>query len=543
MKIFSPIVLGLLAASALVLSGCGGDGGSAKDQASKTLTLHRGNSAEPLTLDPQLASGTWENNIIGDMFIGLLTENAAGKPVPGMATGWTTSPDGLTWTFKLRDAKWSDGVPVTADDFVYSFRRLLDPATLAQYASLQYVIKNAEKVNSGELPPEALGVRAIDPHTLEIKLAYPAPYLLGLLTHYTAMPVPAHVVKEKGNDWIKPENIQVNGPFKLTEWRSNDYVHIVKNPAFYDAANVCLDDIFYYAITDNNTAERQVREGKLDINNDFPGQKLEFLNQQLPGYVHIHPYLGTTYYAFNTRRKPFDDARVRNALAMALDRDFMTDKILKSGQIPAYSLVPPGVNNYPKGARAKWASLSLEERRAKARELLTEAGFGPDHPLEFEFTYRNTGDNPRVAPAVQSDWSQIAPWVKATITGVETQIHYDNLRTGDFDVGDAGWIADYNDAQNFLYLLQTKTKQMNYGRYSNPEYDALVDQSNHELDMQKRAAIMRQAEQLMLDDMPVIPMWYLVNKALVNPRVTGWEDNIVDIHRSRYLCFKSDDAG
>ncbi len=542
----SHLLFGLLAAAMLALSACGSgndNGSSGSGKAGKTLTLHRGNSAEPLTLDPQLASGTWENNIIGDMFIGLLTENAAGKPVPGMATGWTTSEDGLTWTFTLRDAKWSDGVPVTADDFVYSFRRLLDPATLAQYASLQYVIKNAEKVNSGELPPEALGVRAIDPHTLEIKLEYPAPYFLGLLTHYTAMPVPAHVVREKGKDWIKPENVQVNGPFKLTEWRSNDYVHIVKNPSFYDAADVCLDDIYYYAITDNNTAERQVREGKLDINNDFPGQKLEFLNKQLPGYVHIHPYLGTTYYAFNTRRKPFDDARVRNALAMALDRDFMTDKILKSGQIPAYSLVPPGVNNYPKGGRAKWAGLSLDERRAKARALLMEAGFGPDHPLEFEFTYRNTGDNPRVAPAVQSDWSQIAPWVRPTITGVETQIHYDNLRTGDFEVGDAGWIADYNDAQNFLYLLLTKTKQMNYGRYSNPEFDALVDQSNHELDMQKRAAIMRHAEQVMLDDMPIIPMWYLVNKALVNPRVTGWEDNIVDIHRSRYLCFKSDNAG
>ncbi len=528
-----------LLAGLLALGACGGPSSDKVDDGA--LVMHRGNSAEPLTLDPQKASGTWENNIIGDMFIGLFTENADGNPIPGMATSWTTSEDGLTWTFSLRDAKWSDGVPVTAHDFVYSFQRILNPENLAQYASLLYPIKNAYAVNTGKLSPDNVGVKAIDDHTLEIKLEYPAPYLPGLLTHYTSMPVPAHIVKAKGNDWIKPENIAVNGAFKLVEWRTNDYVHSVKNPLFYDADNVCLDEIYYYAIVDNNTAERQVREGRLDVNNGFPGQKLAFLNKQLPGYVRVHPYLGTTYYVFNMRKKPFDDARVRNALAMALDRDFMTGEILKSGQIPAYSLIPPGVANYPKGGLVSWAKLSLAERKAKAKDLLIEAGFGPDHPLEFEFTYRNSGDNPRVTPAVQSDWNEIAPWVHVTITGVETQIHYDNLRTGDFQVGDAGWIADFNDAENFLYLLLTKTNQMNYGKYSNPAYDAMVERSNHELDPVKRAELMQRAEQMMLDDMPVIPMWYSVNKALVNPKVTGWVDNVVDIHRSRYLCMPKDD--
>ncbi len=537
MTYFSKLAIGILAASALALSGCGGGGNKTEDEG---LTLHRGNSAEPLSLDPHQASGTWENNIIGDMFIGLFTENAAGEPIPGMAENWTTSEDGLTWTFTLRDAKWSDGVPVTANDFVYSFRRILNPETLAQYASLLFAIKNAEAVNSGKLPGDKLGVRAIDDHTLEIKLEYPAPYLPGLLTHYTSMPVPAHVVKEKGNDWIKPENIQVNGPFKLVEWRTNDYIHSAKNPLFYDAANVCLNDVFYYPTVDNNSAERQVREGRLDLNTDFPGQKLEFLNKQLPGYVRIHPYLGTTYFSINTRTAPFNDKRVRNALGMALDRDFMTAEILKSGQIPAYSLVPPGVANYPKGASVKWAGLSLDERKAKAKALLMEAGFGPDHPLEFEYVYRNTGDNPRVAPAVQADWNDIASWVHVTISGTETQILYADLRAGEFEVGDGGWIADYNDAQNFLYLMETKTGQMNYSRYSNPEYDDLVERSNNELDMQKRAILMRKAEQVMLDDMPVIPMWYVVNRALVNPKVTGWVDNIVNIHRTRYLCIDRD---
>ncbi len=532
MKNISRLTLGIIIASALILSGCGGN----KEAEEIGLTLHRGNAAEPFSLDPHQSSGTWENNIIGDMFVGLFTENEAGEPVPGMAENWSTSEDGKIWTFTLREANWSDGVPVTAHDFVFSLRRILNPDTLAQYASLLFAIKNAQAINNGELPLDDLGVRAIDERTLEIVLEYPAPYLPGLLTHYTSMPVPAHIVKEKGSEWIKPENVQVNGPFKLEEWRTNDYVHSVKNPRFFDADNVCLNEIFYYPTVDNNSAERQVREGRLDLNTDFPGQKLEFLNKQLPGYVRVHPYLGTTYFSFYTRTKPFDDKRVRNALGMALDRDFMTAEILKSGQIPAYSLVPPGMANYPKGARVLWAGLSLDERRTEAKKLLVEAGFGPDNPLNFEYVYRNTRDNPRVAPAVQADWNDIAPWVNVTITGTETQILYANLRSGEFEVSDGAWIADYNDAQNFLYLLETRTGQMNYAKYSNPEYDDLVDRSNKELDVEKRAALMRKAEQIMLDDMPIIPMWYEVNRALVDPRVSGWTDNIVDIHRSRYLC-------
>jgi oligopeptide transport system substrate-binding protein len=532
------LLAGFLIALVLSLSACGNKKG-AEDAG---LVLHRGNAAEPLSLDPHQASGTWENNIIGDMFVGLFTVNAAGEPVPGMAKDWTTSEDGLTWTFTLRDASWSDGVPVTADDFVFSFQRIMNPDTLAQYASLLFAIKNAEEVNNGEMAVTDLGVRAINAHELEIKLDYPAPYLPGLLSHYTAMPVPAHIVREKGAAWIKPENIEVNGAYKLTEWRTNDYVHSIKNPLFFDAENVCLDEVYYYPTVDNNSAERQVREGRLDLNTDFPGQKLEFLNKQLPGYVRVHPYLGTTYFSLNTRKAPFNDKRVRNALGMALDRDFMTAEILKSGQIPAYSLVPPGVANYPKGPQVKWAGLTLEKRRENAKNLLMEAGFGPDNPLEFEYVYRNTRDNPRVAPAVQADWNDIAPWVHVTISGTETQILYANLRAGEFEVSDGGWIADYNDAQNFLYLMETKTNQMNYSKYSNPVYDDLVDRSNRELDVEKRAALMRQAEQIMLDDMPVIPMWYEVNRALVDPKVTGWVDNIVDIHRSRYLCFKREDA-
>jgi len=521
-------------ASMLILAACGGAAEEARESAG--IVLHRGNTAEPLTLDPHKASGTWEQAIISDMFIGLFTENAAGEPVPGMAASWTVSDDGLIWTFSLHEASWSDGVPLTADDFVFSMRRLLDPETVAQYASLLYLIENAQSVNEGDLPVDQLGVHAIDPHHLEIRLEHPAPYLPGLLTHYTAFPVPAHIVREHGDAWVQPANIEVNGPYKLMQWRTNDFVHVRKNELFADAENVCIDDVYYYPTNDTNTAERRVRNGELDLNSDFPGQRIDFFRREIPDYVHVHSYLTTDYLSFNTTRAPFDDVRVRLALSMAVDRDFIVENVLKAGQISAYSLVPPGIANYSQGATSPWKDDSLDARRAEARRLLEAAGFGPDNPLRFEYTHRNTRDNPRIAPVLQSDWRQIAPWVEVDIAGIETQIHYDNLRTRNFQVADGAWVADYNDAQNFLYLLETRSGPMNYSGWSNADYDQRVDESSFILDPELRAEVMQGAEQLMLDNAPIAPLWHNVNKNLVNPRVTGWVDNSADIHRTRYLC-------
>lgn len=520
-------------ASALALTACGGGGDSAD---SDGVVLHRGNGAEPLTLDPHKASGTWENNIIGDMFIGLFTENAAAEPIPGMATDWSVSEDGLSWTFTLREAVWSDGEPVTAEDFEFAFRRILDPATLANYASLLYPIRNARQVNAGELAPEELGVTAIDAQTLRIDLEFPAPYLPGLLTHYTTFPVPQHVVEQYGDAWVQPQNIVTNGPYTLVNWRANDFVLSERNALFWDNENVCVDEVFYYPTVDNPAAERRVRNGELDLNVDFAGQNLDFLRREIPDYVRVHPYLGIIYFAFNTTEAPFDDPRVRNALSMAVDREFIANDILRAGQIPAYSFVPPGVNAYPGDARISWEDTPVEERREMARELLIEAGYGPDNPLRFEYAHRTTGDNPRVAPVVQQDWSLIADWVQAEIVGIETQIHYANLRAGDFSLGDGGWIGDYNDAYNFLFLGETDSVPMNYSRWSNPEFDALVEQANRTLDEDQRGDLLSDAEQILLDDSPYMPIVYYVNKALVSPDVTGWEDNLSHIHRTRYLC-------
>lgn len=530
-KIFSALLIGV---STLALASCGGRGDEAD---SGRVVMHRGNSLEPLTLDPHKASGTWENNIIGDMFIGLFTEDADANPIPGMAESWTVSDDGLVWTFTLRDSVWSDGVPVTADDFVYGFQRILDPATLAQYASLLYPIENAQEVNIGAMTPDNVGVTAIDDHTLEIRLEYPAPYLPGLLTHYTTFPVPRHIVEEQGDQWIQPRNIVVNGPYTLEQWSTNNFVHLVRNENFYDNDNVCLDEIYYYPTIDTAAAARRVRNNELDANNEFPGQHIDSLREEMPDYVRVNPYMGTVYYAINTTQEQFQDPRVRNALGMAIDRDFLADEIYRAGQLPAYSLVPPGVANYAGGVRAEWADIPIDQRRENARQLLMDAGYGPDNPFEFEYTYRNSSDNPRIAPVVQQDWESIADWVNVSVTQIEGQIHYENLRAGDFQVGDGGWIADFNDAYNFLYLGETQSIPMNYSRYSNPAYDSLIAAANRELDMEVRASMLAEAEQMLIDDMPIIPIVFYVNKALVNPRVTGWNDNVLHLHRSRYLCF------
>lgn len=522
----------------LGLMSCGGGGGG--EEGDKARTLHIGNSAEPLSLDPHQASGTWENRIIGDMLIGLTTDDQKGRPIPGMATEWTTSADGLVWTFKLRDAKWSDGVPVTANDFVYAWQRIMTSKPPAKYASILYVVKNAEQIYDGRIKDvNQLGIKAIDDKTLVVTLEHPAPYLPGLLTHYTSFPIPKHVVEKVGNDWIKAENFVGNGPFKLVQWKPNDFIEVVRNTNYWDNANVCLNRIYYYPTIDETAAERRVRTGALDINTNFLGSRLAEINKNLPGYPRIHGYTGLTYYIFNMRKAPFTDARVREALSMAVDREFITKEILRAGQQPAYSLVPPGIAEYETGAaHVNFKGQPLAARLERAKALLQEAGFGPNKPLKFTFSFRNSGDNPRIAPVVQQNWGQIAPWVQVEILGSDVQIAYVKLRNGDFDVGDAGWVSDFNDAKNFNFLFQTGTDQLNYGKYSNAEFDRLMDLADKEKDSAARAQLMQDAEAIVLREHGLMPMFFLTNRNLVNPRVTGWVDNAVDIHRARYLCTK-----
>ncbi len=499
--------------------------------------LAYGSNSEAGSLDPQTANLVDEFTIIGDLISGLTTESPEGKPIPAMAERWETSPDGLVWTLHLREAKWSDGVPVTADDFVFAYQRILDPKTAAIYAYLVYLLKNGQAVNEGKAPLSAVGARAIDPRTLELTLEHPAPYLPELLKHQAYFPVPRHAVEKWGDAWTKPGRYVSNGPFKLMSWRLGDRVDVVKNPQFYDAANVCIDRISYFPTADSVMAERRIARGELDINTSFQSNRLTRIRKTMPGYARTKPSLATSYLSFNTREiAAFRDIRVRRALSQAIDRDFITDKLLRAGQIPAYSFVPPETAGYTAGARTIWADQSLAQRQAGAKALLAQAGYGPDNPLTFEFKISNGPDTVLLASAVQADWASIG--VKAKIVQNEGQIAFAAYRNRDFGIGSMSWIADFNDPVTFLSLMKSDTGGQNYGDYKNPAYDALLLAADHEPDATKRAVILQRAEQIILNDEAIAPLFYVVNRNLVSPKVTGWVDNATNMHRARWLCVK-----
>jgi oligopeptide transport system substrate-binding protein len=527
------LLTGAALALTLAVTACGGNNGGGDD----VLTLRRGISAKVDTLDPHRSSAQWENIIIGDMFTGLMQHAADGEVIPGVAESWTVSDDGLVWTFSLKETVWSDGVPLTANDFVFALRRIQDPAIASQYSSLLYNIKNAEPLNNGTIEPEELGVRAIDDYTLEITLENPAPYFLGLLTHYTTYPVPKHAVEKYGESWVQPDNIVVNGPYKLVYWVTGDQLVTEKNPLFDEADSVCFERVSYFELEDAAAVERRIEAGELDINNAFDGGRKAELDRRLPGWARTTPQLNTTYWSINSNKEPFNDVRVRKALSMALDREYLVEKVLTPGFIPAYGFVPPGMANYDvERPQVSWAKLDRAERLVMARTLLEEAGFGPDNEFKFEFIHRSTDDNPKAAPVAQSNWNEIAPWVNAQILKQDTKVLYARLRQSDFEVADGAWVADFDDPINFLYLLDSTTGQQNYGLYRNPEYDALLRAASAEFDLIRRAEIFAEAEAMMLEDAPITPMWYQVTKNLVDPTLTGWAENAQDNHRSRWLC-------
>ena len=504
------------------------------DSAFAQVVLQRGNTADPGTIDPQRANGQWENHIISDMFVGLSTYDVKGNSIYGAAESHTVSPDGLVWTFKIRkDHKWSDGAPVTADDFVYAYRRINDPATKAEYAAITYMIKNAQAANSGAMPGEAIGARAIDAETLEITLEHPTPYFFQALSHYCFYPVPKHVVEKYGDRWTDKDKMVSNGAYMLVDRVDNDYVHVKKNPYFYDAADVQIDEVYYKPVA-GAAAVKRFRAAELDINNDFPLPELETLKRTLPEETKVSPFILTQYVAFNMTHPPFDNKDVRLALGMAIDRETVTDKVLKGGQVPAYGLVPPGISGYPGDAFVPYKDVPIEERRQKARDLLASAGFGPDNPLKATYIFQSTSVEAKlVAVTLQDMWRRVGAEIQ--LQSAESKVHYANLRRQNYDIGWGGWIADFNDARNYLFLAETSAEDMNYTKYSNPNFDQLLVESDMTVDAAKRQQIMKEAEQMMLNDSPMAPVYFGTSRNLVHSWVKGWEPNPVDVHRTRWM--------
>ncbi len=499
-------------------------------------TFYRGNGAEPMTLDPSLADATWEDSIIGDLMVGLTTEDQNARPIPGIAESWTTSPDGLTWTFKLKDTMWSDGVPLTADDFIFSWTRVLDPKLAASYAYFPYVIKNAEPINTGKMPPSALGAKALDAHTLEIHLEHPVPYLPEMLMHTSMYPEPRHVVEKKGRDWPRPGNYVCNGAFMLTEWVPNGHVTVVKNPRFYDAANVALEKVIYYPTDDYSAAMRRVQAGELDAQDKLPGAEIDYIKAHMPDMIDPVPQMIVDLVSINLGRKPFDDIRVREAMNLALNREAITQKITHVGYLPAYNLVPPNTANFPGGNALSFKDMPPADRLERARALMREAGYGTNNRLATNYMIRSTaaGSGRAVAAAIQQMLSLI--YVNMTIEPNDAAIFYKRLQVHDFDIGQPGWSGDFNDASNFLDLFKTGNPN-NWGQHSDPAFDAALAEAQNEVDVESRGRKLAEAESLLLKNQVFMPLFFWVNGNLVRPYVKGWVGNSLDKHRSRWMSF------
>ena len=498
-------------------------------------TLRRGNGAEPDSLDPHFAGAQAEENILDDLMVGLTTLDAGGHAVPGIAESWTVSPDGLTWTFRLRRAAWSDGSKVTADDFDFAFRRLLDGKTASRYAYNLWIIKNAKAYGTGKVPYQQLGVDVPKPDTLILTLEHPAPYLPELLTHPSALPLPQHVVEAKGAAWARPGNHVGDGPYVLKEWRPNDHITLAKNPRFYDAAKVAIDTIIYFPTDDADAALRRFRAGELDLQSPAPASQIAWLKTNMTSALRVTPSLGLDYIAINLADPALRDVRVRRALNLAYNREAITDKVLKRGEPPAYSFVPPGTANYPAGAAMDFKATPFNTRMAAAQRLMQDAGYGPFQRLKLRYETTGNSDNRRLAAVLQAMLKVI--YIDLSIQTADFPIHLRNLRLHQYQLGSANWFADYNDASDFLGLLRTGAGN-NYAGYRNPRFDAALDAAEKEPDAGKRGRALAAAEAIALKDYPWVPLRFPVQTDLIAAKVQAWTANARDLHPSRWLWLK-----
>jgi oligopeptide transport system substrate-binding protein len=494
--------------------------------------LNRGNGGEPKSMDPHFVDGQWEFNIVGDLLMGLFTEGPDGRAIPGAADRWTVSPDGKTWTFHIRDHVWSNHAPVTAYDFVFAWSRLVDPKLAAPYAYNLWVVKNAHAISDGHMPPSALGVRAADDKTLVVELEHPAAYLPELMTHAVAMPLPRALVEAKGSAWARPENYVGNGAYRLKEWVPNDHVTLVKNPLFYDAGQVRIDRVNYYPTVDGNAAVKMMRAGQIDTQNPFPAGQILWIRANMPGALRMVPYLAINYITFNLHHHPFDDVRVREAINLAYDRETMTQKVMRLGEPAAYSIVPPGIANYPVRVEMGMKTMPYPDRVRLAQYLMRQAGYGPENRLHIDYATTTSPDPLRTAAVMQHMLRVI--YIDMEIEQADIQVHYKRMQTGDFDMGYSGWVADFNDATNFLDLLRSDSGN-NYGYYNNPRYDALMDQANQQPDANARGRLLEQAEKVALNDYAWLPARFPFTLDLVQPYVKGWIANVRAVNRTRWL--------
>ncbi|ACL60918.1 peptide ABC transporter substrate-binding protein [Methylobacterium nodulans] len=496
----------------------------------------RGNGADPETLDPHKTSTLAEATILLDLFEGLTCYDAGGNLVAGAAERWSTTPDGLTWTFTLRpEGRWSNGDPVVAEDFLAGLRRVLNPATGAKYASVLFPIRRAEAVNRSAAPVEELGVRAPDPRRLVIELEQPTPYLLELMTHQASTPVHRPSLARHGDAFSRPGNLVSNGAYLLQDVSPNDRITAVRNPHYRDAPSVRIGQVEYIPTPDLAAAVRRFAAGEIDSLDDLPADQIKALKARFGPQVWLTPALGVLALMVNLRKSPLGDRRVRQALSLAIDREFLAEAVWGETMLPAYSLTPAGLDNALPPPEMPGRELSPLEREDRAVALLRQAGFGPGAtPLTVEIRYNTTDNNRNMMVAIADMWRVLN--VRTSFVNTDAKTHFAHLRDGGpFDLARMSWIADYSDPQNFLFLVESGNDGFNSGHYANPAYDALMREAAGTVDLERRAGLLYRAEEIFLADLPWIPLLHYRHKHMVAPRLKGMQPNIRGVAPTRYL--------
>ena len=520
-----------------LLLGCSKSTEKPNQSGSTPQILHLGNGAEPMGLDPQIVTGVPEHHIISALIEGLVTENKKNlNPEPGTAERWETSEDGLVWKFNLReDAKWSNGDPVTANDFVQSYQRMLTPSLGSQYAYMLHVVKNAEAYNSGKLKDfSQVGFEAINDKQLNITLKAPTPYFLSLLNHYSWFPVHIPSIKKHGgidkpdNRWTLPGNFVGNGPFILDKWEINKVIVVKKSSTYWDRKTVKLEEIHFHPISDVEVEERAFRSGQIHVSNTIPLNKIEVYRKKDAGKLRIDTYLGTYFYRLNTKRKPLDDKRVRMALALAVDRESIVRNIHYRTVKVAGNITPPGTGGYT------YQGSPLKYDPDKARQLLAEAGFpgGQGFP-KLSVLYNSSEQHRRMAEVIQQMWKKNLG-IEIELANEEWKVYLKTSQEMDYDISRAGWIGDYPDANTFLDMWLTDGGN-NYTGFSLVEYDKLIADAANAPSVEARLALFQKAEGLLMEEMPILPIYFYTARYLINPRVREWHPTILNHHPYKHV--------
>lgn len=523
-----------------LLPGCGSHQTRIEDGDS-TQTLHLGNGTEPQDLDPDIVTGVQEYHIMLSLLEGLVNPDPVDlHPIPGVAESWDISPDRRVYTFHLRpDSKWSNGEPVTARDFYESYKRILTPSLASEYAYMHFVVKNAEAYNTGKLKDfSQTGYKVIDEHTFQVTLDNPTPYFLSLLTHHSWFPVHLPTVAKygdpytRGNRWTRPGRYVGNGPFTLETWRVNDIIIVRKSTNYWDRAHVKLNRIYFYPIESTDTEERAFRSGQLHITYEIPLSKIGYYRQHDPKVLKDVPYLSTYFYRINVTKPPLNDKRVRRALALAVDREGIVNDVTKGGELAAYNFTPPDVAGYTCRAR-------LSGGVTEARRLLAQAGYpnGQGFP-KVKLLFNTMEKHRTIAEAVQQMWKKNLN-IDVDLQNEEWKVYLDAQRTLDYQICRAAWSGDYVDPNSFLDMWQTGNGNNEAG-WSNPEYDHLIAQAAATDDPKQRLEVFQKAEAILLDELPMIPVYFYTRVYLERPEVHGWYPNVLDNHLYQAVYLQRD---